>query len=1141
MGGIENRSLSGVGSPASHLMNRVEQVRAYVARTLGLAALAWAGGGLALTLALAWLLAGQDGWGVGSPLPLLLVGLLVAMLVGLAVAWQRLVEGWGSSEGVARVMDVAASLPDGTILGSLELAENLPVGASAVLRDAALAQVVPNLAGPQAELAGTTGERTRLLLRRGGRTASVLVPVVILLAWISPDRSMGAWSGLVSPLSPFSESARPALIIQPGDMDVPRGEAVEIVVSAGPRESVTLHWETTGQVVQDLALPVLDGRATTSLPPISAPTRYWAQSADGSRSRIYTLTPVDPLFVGSVTVTVNYPPHTGISPEEFRNDVPALILPTGTRIMISGQGSRPLGTASLVGLNGDPVLDLNPREASFSAEWTPRGTGVYTWMFTDIGGNLAAAAPEPLDVTMLGDAAPSVALIYPESDTLLPINRRQPLVVEAGDDYGLARIEIVVRRITSFGVAHEPVTQRMDLGGLQAAVARPFLDLAAWDLMPGDTIRYFARAVDNSPGGQSAQTREYILRVPQLVDLGRAAQEELDEAAERMDALAEEARNAAAETQDLQDESAMRNENGQQPGEQGAFEEREEVRQAMERQSALLQAVDSLQKELAELRKALQEGGLADPELNEELRSLEETLEQMDASEIREDMEASQEELGDMDPAALQELLDKLAEDQQAFKESLEASVEQFRQAAIDQDFRATNEEAEDLAREQQILADAMEEGGQEQLRAEQQAALEERAEELQDRLETLQERLDKAGEDKAGARMQEARHQLSEARQKMQQAQQGGQQSQQSQGEQAEAQDAAQQAADDMQEISDELQEAQKDLQQQMAEGVQEALHQTAKDALSLARRQSELRDQMQGASRESLAEMRGDESALAQGLRNLAENYADGTQMAAPGARELLAAVGEAMKSLEGALESMEGRRGRRASPMGDAQKVVESLNAVAMMAMASGQGEGQSSGSSSEQQMQQMEQLAQQQGDLMSEASQLSPMQLGQETMQQQMEELAGQQDQIAEELSEMSQEQGAEGEGEGEGEALGELEELALEAKRLAEAMAQGRLDPEVLRRQEELFHRLLDAGRSLERGEDTEEREADAPGEFERNTIEALTVESMNALRYSLPGATALQGLSPGQRTLVLKYFRRLNDVADEPPPARRQP
>jgi hypothetical protein len=107
-------------------------------------------------------------------------------------------------------------------------------------------------------------------------------------------------------------------------------------------------------------------------------------------------------------------------------------------------------------------------------------------------------------------------------------------------------------------------------------------------------------------------------------------------------------------------------------------------------------------------------------------------------------------------------------------------------------------------------------------------------------------------------------------------------------------------------------------------------------------------------------------------------------------------------------------------------------------------------------------------------------------------------------------------------------LGDLDEFAEEAELLAQQLAQGRLTPEIVRDQEKLFHRLLDAGRSLEREEPTEERESESASAFERGDVVPLSELQLGAMRYELPDGDQLRRLSPALRQLVLEYFDRLN-------------
>ena len=1111
-------------TPARRIGHAVEGVREHLSRSLALTVAAWCGAVMLGLLVLAPGIAGVEGWNAGSAGPLAMVVLMLALVPGGVWYWRRLGRRWCAEHRVTRAMDGIAGLDEGAVLGGLELSRFAPPGTSRGLRELALHRVGSQLTADAKTLSGALGEQVAADLRRGLTAFLAAVPVLALVLAFNPGRTFEAWGGLLNPLAVLVEPALPPVSVEPGSVEVARGTAVEVTAHAPMRDSVTLRWDVTGQVTRSALIALADGRGGAPLPPVTAETRYWIEAPDGARSEVHTLTPVDPLFVSTLSVEVTHPPHTGLPPAEYQNEIPALAVPAGTHLRVRGEGSRGIGSGTLVDDAGRPVMRLEVRGNGFEGSWVPGRSGTYSWEFADETGGAAVVAPEPLAVELIADQPPAIEIVYPGVDTLMPVDLRQPLVIQTQDDYGLARVDIVVRRLSVIGEAGEPVVHGVELGGSAGAIVRPVLDVSNWTLSPGDTIRYLARAFDNHPSGQMRETAEFALWIGGVTELERAAQAELERAAKSMEELAEEARQAEEEMRDLQARSEAegdRNRRGQ-----AEFEDREEIAQALERQERMMESVDSLQRELAELRDALRDSGLADPELENRIQDLEELLEQVAPEDAQEAASELEEQLAGMDPDELREALEQMALDQERLRQRLEDSLEQFRDAAIEQEFRATGREAEELAEEQEILAQAMMEGGQEELRADQQAALEAQAEELQQALEQLQERLAEAGEMDAGAGVQEARHQLSQARQQMQQATQMAQQ-----GQQQDAGQQAQQAAGDLSEVAQQLGQAQMQMQMQQMEAIRTALGQTAVDALSLARRQSELRGEMQGANAAQLAEMRGDEAAIAQGIRNLAENYAEGTEMMAPGARDLLTAVGQAMEELDGTITAMEHPRSQGPSPMAEAEKVVRSLNEVARMAMTSGQqGQAQGSASASEQMMQQLQQLAQQQGEIMQDASSLTPMQLGQETMSEQIEEVAGRQEEVAEELGEMSED------GTEEGDPLGDLSAFAEEARRLAEALQQGRLDPEVLRRQEQLFHRLLDAGRTLERDEESEERESEEAGDFEREGVNALTAGDIGVLRFELPGAAALRALPPAQRALVVRYFERLNRMTSAGPP-----
>jgi uncharacterized Zn finger protein len=108
------------------------------------------------------------------------------------------------------------------------------------------------------------------------------------------------------------------------------------------------------------------------------------------------------------------------------------------------------------------------------------------------------------------------------------------------------------------------------------------------------------------------------------------------------------------------------------------------------------------------------------------------------------------------------------------------------------------------------------------------------------------------------------------------------------------------------------------------------------------------------------------------------------------------------------------------------------------------------------------------------------------------------------------------------------------QMADEADELSKRLEGGRLDRELVERQQQLFRRMLDAGRTLQGNEQDEKKE--------RQSMTALgdSVHLPPALRARLedenrrlrvPTWEELQQLSPEERRLVVDYFRRLSEPA----------
>lgn len=1137
---------------------------------------------LALLLAWAWGPGGRLVRGAG-PIVLLGSGLAGAVILG---AW--LVRRWVATvddTAVAAAAERRKGLPEGSLRGVLELGRELPPGTSAALVRRSEAELAGHLAGSASrEVAGDVGERAR---RRRWRLAGVLgalTALTVLAAFGAPERARGAWGPLLRPVATLSGPSLPPLTVRPGHAEVPRGRGLDVDVEAPYRDRVVVRWRATGDVPRAERLALSGGRGSLALGPVDAPLEYWVEAPDGAATERFRVRPVDPLMVSGLTVELLFPAHVGRDPETYSGEPPPLRIPEGTRLRIQGSSTRPLEGIALVREEDGRSLAGTVRGSEFALELRAGSeeSGLWAWRMAGTGTAGEATPPAPLELSVVADRPPVVRITVPGPDTLMPPSYRQQVVADASDDHGVAAAALVFQRVTAGGERgpERAVPLRVEAGA-DRLLLRTVLDASGEPLVPGDAVHYRVVARDNSPAGQAASSAEHVLRLPSMAELREQARGDAEAALAEAERVAERTRDLQTATRDLSRQAAGRSWEQRSGGDAGrpsqpgrlGFEEAAEARDVLESQEELLEEVAALEERMRALQEAVDEAGLRDPELQRRLEELRELYRQLADPEASADMERLREAVESLDPQAVKEALERLAERQEELRQQMEESLELMRRAAAEQEMGALAREAEELAAQQEALAEAMREeaprdsadapepppppppsggeqvgeqkespqaGAQEspeeqasrpdgaqpraatpEQRAEQQEELGERSQKLNESMQTLQQQLMQIGEQEAAQQTGSAQQKGQSAQESMQQA---AQEARQQQGEQAAR--SGGQAASQLGEAARQLESARQAMKEGWERQVQEAMQQATQEALSLAQREESLRQQMEQAQQqgggqqgEMMQQMRSEQSALQQGLQQLGQNLSEAGQQAGTVNREVAQALARAMLNMQQTMQAMQNGQ----MPVQQAGQAVESLNQLAMSLLLNDAQMRQQAGNPSQQAMEQLSQLAREQASLNGQSGALAPMDLSRQAMEQQLMQMAQQQRGIARRVGTVSEQLG------GQENVLGRLDQLSAEAEAIARDMEGGRLDPEVRARQERLFHRLLDAGRSLEREEYSDERVAEGAAGVEAGDPAALDPALLDpALRFPAPTADRLRALPPAYRRLILEYFDRLN-------------
>jgi hypothetical protein len=895
---------------------------------------------------------------------------------------------------------------------------------------------------------------------------------------------------------------------------VRRGDSVTATITVPGATRATLWTRGPGEPWRAAALSLdPDGRVERRVGPLEADLYLRAASGGRSSGEVKVAVAL-PAFLADLALTARFPAYLARTDEPLLVGPEPILLPAGTEVLTSGAASVPLAQAAWS--NGTRETPLRVNGTRLEGRFTPAASG--TWRLdarTGDGSALEGLSPE-LHLVIVPDSAPTVTLPVPGRDTTLPLSLRQPLVADVRDDHGITRLALVSWRVSRTGRVGETVRESLDVSGVgDRAIVQGQLDAEHRGLLPGDTLRMYVEAFDNAPTPHRGRSGEIALRLPSMEELRAEARAAARAVAGAADSVSSAQRELSDRTRDLAQERSRDPDGrtagrpppaGNQQGSTMSFQATQRAEEIAREQAAMAERVAELAQAVEEIARAAQAAGVDDTAFQNRLREVQQLLERALTPELEQRLRELQEALARLDPEATRQALQRLAEAQQQLRRELERSEELFRRAAMEGELASLAKDAEELERRQQEWT------RDEAPRADSAAAASEG--DLAAATDSLAQGLKRAGEalplDQPQAAVRRAQAAMREAANSARQRDARG------------ARRQGQEAADSLQRLPDQLREQRDSLVSAWKQETLDALDRALSETAALARRQEQVAEALRDG--EVGAAMRARQAAVEEGTHAIEQQISEAAGRHALVPPQLEAALGFAQNQMKQAREQLEQGDPNAATAAPFAEQAVDALNATAhALVRAAQQVAGAQSGSGLQEALEQLARLAGQQQGLNGDAQGLLPMMgPGGQAVMQRLRELAGRQRALAEQLERLQ----AGGEASGAG-------ALAAEARELARQLESGRLDRRTVERQERLYRKLLDAGRSLSGPE---------PDEQKDRISRAATGDSVHVPGLLAPGATGagprvryptweeLTRLTPEQRRLVLEYFRRLNEA-----------
>ncbi len=887
---------------------------------------------------------------------------------------------------------------------------------------------------------------------------------------------------------------------------------------------------------------------------------------DGMTTEARTLRVLHPPLLAGLAVEIAPPAYTGLPVQDLSPAPAALDALAGSRLSWRGRANRAVARAEILTTDGDT---LAWHAAGDSIHGEMRAAEPLSWRVRLSDARGLSSTPGVLyELAVREDAPPRVALRREGHDGLLPGDGRLDLTVLAEDDFGVAGLDLLLRReagdhalqdTTWTRIAILPpsgdaaadtplgpatLTPTLEEGRARAprVVLRLGADVSALELLPGDVLALAAEARDTRRPAPPGRARSRVMRffLPSAADL--LASQALTEE-ERLAELEDLRRRSGDVSEEL---DRIRRELLKNPDPD--FARRQEIDETLSRQQEMQ---SELERMTEDLRRDLDEAALRNLATSEMVERMDRVADLMD--ELRnEALDALREQLSEamsqLDEQQLREAMAEVAERQQEFLDRLDRTIALLEELKREQEMSGLAAMLEEMMRRQEEIMNA--EPGADPSAAEQQAALNEELEALKERIAEALEDLEASSSEAPAPSDDAMREALEQAMEMLEsgELEKALEQAAREMGEtppQPDGGDAAHEAMRRMAALYHVLLEGQQGMQSAMQDFAGDVLRRVASELIGISRRQEALAGRIPSNLRDVRApELPREQQRLLRATSALRDGLE--TAMASSGqvAFGLLDALDRAADVLSDSVEQLEAGYGRQA---GDAaRRGLGDLNALVVQLLTSAQMTGQGSGSCpmpSPAMGQQLERMAREQAGLngLTEQmrQQLNEAQRRDQQSRQGLQRLQSQQQGLAEGVREAAEQEREQPEGE---RLLGDLEELARDMERVADDLGRGHVDEEVLRRQERILSRMLDAHNSVRRRDYAKRRESrQAEGIYARQAGEEGDGDAEAGVAPLRLRPEQIERVPPEYRDLVRRYFRALRELERDAPVAGGTP
>ncbi len=816
--------------------------------------------------------------------------------------------------------------------------------------------------------------------------------------------------------------------------------------------------------------------AATTLRQVARSFDYYVE-AGRIKSDIQKIDVVDRPRVTGIKLSIFYPDYTELPPtviDENNGSFSALV---GSRVNMRVTTNLPVEQATLVYADSS-VRELKIEDRRASTSLLIEKSQTY---FVRLVDHLGEKNPDPIEyyITAVPDEYPSIDVLRPGFNVNLNDDMLLPLKVRIFDDFGFTSL-VLKYQVVSHGQPseeHVAVLHFSDRIKTEGEVEFNW-DMDQLNLYPGDFVVYYFEVADNDrlSGPKLSRSRQYVARLPSLDEIIAETEAESSERVSRTEQLYRQGKEL---TQRLKNTARKIKAQSKQTRNTD-WQQQKELEAIVEDNARLVDKIEDMARQMEESVDKLQQTSMMSREIMEKLAQIQKLYEEVSTPEMREAQRLLMEALQKMDRAQIEKAMQEFKMSQEELLARLERTLALLKRMQVEQKMEAMLRQAEQLLQRQQEMNEKSEAASAEQL-----PPMADTEQQLHSVLKDLKAQTQELSDLARQAEMDDAAEvkkfneavKKTDADQNMEKMSQAlAQQKKERAGREGKSAQAK------LSEMVDQMQQELLALKGGDQEKIRRAMRMAIDDANYLSQRQEELLKQAAMMDPRSiilrdLASSQQDLASSCSGLKNRISQLGKESPFVAA---ELQKLVQNAISNMQQATDGFDCKRG--SSAMRQQHDAMVNLNRAAIRMMESlDQQKECEKGSKCDKNMSKLQSLCKKQNQLNQQTKQCNKggqcdkpgNKPGDDGRQGSggIERLAAEQGAVRKSLQQLADEFN------NSRQILGRLDDIAREMKLVEEDLADGEIGQETIQRQLKIYSRMLQATRSLQRKDYSEQRRA----------------------------------------------------------------